>query len=107
MSYSPRIEPRMGPIVLFGSGETSPSGRKVFDSILRKMDASPKLALIETPAGFEPNSDRVIGKIADFIRTRLQNYDPQVEAVPARKRGTTFSPDEPQIVASRGSWVDC
>ena len=100
MSYSPRIEPRMGPIVLFGSGETSPSGRKVFDSILRKMDASPKLALIETPAGFEPNSDRVIGKIADFIRTRLQNYDPQVEAVPARKRGTTFSPDEPQIVAS-------
>lgn len=90
---------RPGPVVLFGSGETSPSGRKVFDRVLRELPHPPRLALLETPAGFELNSDRVIGRVADFIRRRLQNYQPRVVAVPARKRGTDFSPDDPRIVA--------
>jgi cyanophycinase-like exopeptidase len=90
---------RPGPVVLFGSGETSPSGRKVFDRVLRELPHPPRLALLETPAGFELNSDRVIGRVADFIRRRLQNYQPQVGTVPARKRGTDFSPDDPRIVA--------
>jgi cyanophycinase-like exopeptidase len=90
---------RPGPVVLFGSGETSASGRKVFDRALRKLSQSPRLALLETPAGFELNSDRVIGRVADFIGHRLQNYAPQLRVVPARKRGTDFSPDDPEIVA--------
>ena len=87
-----------GPIVLFGSGETSPSGRKVFDSILRRMPMRPRLALLETPAGFELNSPRVIGRVVDFLVHRLQNYQPRVEIVAARKRGTPFSPDNVEIV---------
>ncbi len=87
-----------GPVVLFGSGETSASGRKVFDLILKEMPSEPRLALLETPAGFELNSAQVIERVADFLRIRLQNYRPQVVAVPARKRGTDFSPDDPQIV---------
>ncbi|MEW5869293.1 MAG: hypothetical protein AB1894_08465 [Chloroflexota bacterium] len=88
-----------GLVVLFGSGETSPSGRKVYDQVLGRMPPRPRLALLETPAGFEPNSEQVIGRVAEFIRHRLQNYDPQVTTVPARQRGTPFSPDDPQIVA--------
>ena len=87
-----------GPIVLFGSGETSPSGRKVFDSILRRMPMRPRLALLETPAGFELNSPRVIGRVVDFLVHRLKNYQPRVEIVAARKRGTPFSPDNVEIV---------
>jgi cyanophycinase-like exopeptidase len=90
---------RPGPVVLFGSGETSASGRKVFDRALRKLPHAPRLALLETPAGFELNSDRVIGRVAEFIGHRLQNYDPQLKVIPARKRGTDFSPDDPEIVA--------
>ena len=90
---------RPGPVVLFGSGETSASGRKVFDRALRKLPQSPRLDLLETPAGFELNSDRVIGRVADFIDHRLQNYAPRLRVVPARKRGTDFSPDDPEIVA--------
>ncbi len=92
-------EPNPGPVVLFGSGETSPSGRKVFDTILKKLPPSPRLALLETPAGFELNSDRVIGRVAAFIRERLQNYHPEIMVVPARKRGARFSPDDEEVVS--------
>jgi len=87
-----------GPIVLFGSGETSPSWRKVFDRLLSKLPPSPRLALLETPAGFELNSARVIGRVAEFFQQRLQNYHPLVETVPARQRGTPFSPDAEAIL---------
>jgi cyanophycinase-like exopeptidase len=91
-------KPVPGRLVFFGSGETSPSGRKVFDYLLRKLPPAPKIALLETPAGFELNSALVISRVADFIQHRLQNYAPQISIVPARKRGTPFSPDDPQII---------
>jgi cyanophycinase-like exopeptidase len=88
-----------GPVVLFGSGETSPSGRKVFEMVVRRLPQPPRLALVETPAGFELNSAQVIGRVADFLRHRLQNYHPDIKIIPARARGTPFSPDTPEIVA--------
>lgn len=88
-----------GPIVLFGSGETSASGRKVFERVMRALPPSPKIALLETPAGFELNSGQVIGRVGEFLKIRLQNYNPQIQIVAARKRGTNFSPDDPQIAA--------
>lgn len=88
-----------GPVVLFGSGETSPSGRKVFEKIFSQLPPTPIVALLETPAGFEPNSTQVIGRVADFLSLRLQNYQPRLSIVQARARGTPFSPDEPTIVS--------
>ena len=87
-----------GPVLLFGSGETSPSGRKLFDYVLRNLNPAPRLALLETPAGFELNSAQVIGRVAEFLRLRLQNYQPQVEIIPARANGTYFSPNNPEIL---------
>jgi hypothetical protein len=84
-------------VVLLGSGETLPSARKVFDWLLRQLPTPVRLAILETPAGFEPNSAQVAGQIGDFMRKHLQNYHPQVTIVPARKRGTALSPDEPDI----------
>jgi cyanophycinase-like exopeptidase len=88
-----------GPIVLFGSGETSASGRKIFDAVMRRLPYAPRLALLETPAGFELNSAQVIGRVGEFICRRLQNYAPQVFIVPARMRGTPYSPDDPVIAS--------
>lgn len=92
-------KPQPGLIVLFGSGETSPSGRRIFDWLFRRLPQPPRVSILETPAGFEPNSDRVAGRIAEFLQHRLQNYNPQLDVVPARQRGTPFSPDEPAVVA--------
>lgn len=88
-----------GRIILFGSGETSAGGRKIYDWLLSQTAQPIQVAVLETPAGFEPNSAQVAGQVADFIRLRLQNHHPQVTIVPARKRGTAFSPDDPAIVA--------
>jgi len=95
---NPQFTP--GTIALFGSGETSPSGQKIFDRLFRQLPPNPRIALLETPAGFELNSAQVIGRVADFINHSLQNYNPQTKIVPARKLGTPFSPNDPQIAVN-------
>jgi len=89
---------KAGMIALFGSGETSASGQKIFDAILRQLPMSSRVVLLETPAGFELNSDKVIGRVGEFLYHRLQNYQPQVIIVPARSRDSEYSPDNSQVV---------
>lgn len=96
---SDQFLPEPGLIILFGSGETSPTGRKIFDRVFRSLPQCPRLALLETPAGFELNSHQVISRVGDFFVHKLQNYSPKIEIIPARMRGTSFSPDEPEILA--------
>lgn len=88
-----------GPMLLFGSGETSANGQKAFDWLFRRLGQPLRVAILETPAGFELNSQQVAQRIADFLVGRLQNYAPQVTLVPARRRGTAWSPDVPEVVA--------
>jgi cyanophycinase-like exopeptidase len=91
------LEP--GKVILLGSGETAPSARKVYNQLFSQLAPSPKVCVMETPAGFEPNSDKVAARVADFLEHRLQNYRPRVSVVPARKRGTQCSPDNADIIA--------
>lgn len=88
-----------GPVLLFGSGETSANGQRAFDWLFRRLDQPLRVAILETPAGFELNSPQVAGRIADFLGQRLQNYAPVTTLVPARRRGAASSPDEPNVVA--------
>jgi hypothetical protein len=83
-----------------GSGETAPSGQKAFDWVMRHLPPPIRVAILETPAGFQPNTARVAGKIADFLNKHLQNYDPAVTLVPARHRDTSFSPNDLDTVHS-------
>ncbi len=87
-----------GPVAFFGSGETAPNGRKVFKALLERLPPSPKISLLETPAGFELNSPQVAGNIAEFLEHHLQNFNPQTTLIPARKRGTQHSPEDPEIL---------
>jgi cyanophycinase-like exopeptidase len=84
-------------VALLGSGETSPSGGRVFEAIVNDLTGPPNVAVLETPAGFELNSAQVAGRVAGFLRQRLQNYQPEILVVPARKRHTAFSPDDPAL----------
>lgn len=92
-------EAPFGLVVLFGSGETSPRGGQIWEAFARRLPVPLRIAILETPAGFELNSAQVAGRIADFLQVRLQNYRPQITVIPARKRGTPFSPDDPVITA--------
>ncbi len=88
----------LGQIAFLGSGETSLAGGRIFESLARKINGPLRIALMETPAGFELNSAQVVGKVGEFMKTRLQNYKPVVDVVPARKKNSAFSPDDPEIV---------
>ncbi|MGQ9467804.1 MAG: CysS/YqeB C-terminal domain-containing protein [Anaerolineae bacterium] len=69
-----------GLIALFGSGETAPTGRAVHEYLFRRIGSPIRVAVLETPAGFQPNAAWVAGRLAEFIQERLQNYHPQVTA---------------------------
>lgn len=89
----------LGNIALLGSGETSLAGGRVFEQLARQVEGPLRIALLETPAGFELNSPQVVGRVADFLKTRLQNYNPQIDVIAARKKNSAFSPDDPEICA--------
>jgi hypothetical protein len=89
---------RLGKIALFGSGETSASGRTVHDRLMAELPPPVVVAILETPAGFQPNSEHVAGEVGEFMTARLRNYQPEVRIIPARKKGTPFSPDDPLLL---------
>ena len=92
------MENGFGPIALLGSGETSQAGGRIFETLARRFPPPLRIAILETPAGFELNSLKVAGRVGDFLKIRLQNFSPQIDIIPARKRGTPFSPDDPRIL---------
>jgi cyanophycinase-like exopeptidase len=88
----------LGKIAFLGSGETSLAGGRIFESLVRDQQGPLRIALMETPAGFELNSAQVVGRVGEFMATRLQNYKPVVDVIPARRKESAFSPDDPDIL---------
>lgn len=88
-----------GPVVLFGSGEIAPGSQPIYDAIMRLIAPPIRVSILETPAGFQLNSADVAAAVGEYLQKHLQNYRPQVTIVPARKKGTPYSPDDPAIVA--------
>jgi hypothetical protein len=88
----------LGRIAFLGSGETSLAGGRIFESLARLISGPVHVAVLETPAGFELNASIVAGRVGDFLKTRLQNYKPTIDIIPARKKGTEFSPDNLEIL---------
>jgi cyanophycinase-like exopeptidase len=89
----------VGLIALIGSGETTRYGGQVFERLVRSHPQGTKLAVLETPAGFELNSAAVAERVSSFLRLRLNNFNTEVLTIPARQRGGGFSPDDPAILA--------
>ena len=48
-------EMTIGQIAFLGSGETSLAGGRIFETLARKIHDPLRIALLETPAGFELN----------------------------------------------------
>jgi cyanophycinase-like exopeptidase len=88
----------LGKLVLFGSGESLPMGGQVIRRLAEECGSGVVLAMLETPAGFQPNSERVLGEVADFYQSRIRHLHPTIARIPARKRETEYSPDRAEIV---------
>ena len=88
----------LGRIAFLGSGETSLAGGRIFETLARLIPDPLRIAILETPAGFELNASLVAGRVGEFLKTRLQNYKPTIDLIPARKKGTEFSPDNLDVL---------
>jgi cyanophycinase-like exopeptidase len=88
-----------GKLVLFGSGEATNTGRRIHAEIMRSLGGKVKVAILETPAGFQPNSELVARKLADFFRIRLAEHVSDVWIVPARRQDGEASTNSPSILS--------
>lgn len=89
---------KTGLIAIFGSGEISPTGRKIHDFLFSKLPKPVQVAILETPAGFQPNVDLVTLQIKEFMEKSLQTYNPGISIIKARKKDGEFGTDNPQVV---------
>src|SRR4051794_10787927 len=89
-----------GRIALFGSSETGTHGRLVQERLLASHAKPVRIAILETPAGFQPNVDLVTARLRIFCEHNLQNVKPAVTVVPARHRGTDRNPNDPAIAGT-------
>jgi hypothetical protein len=93
-----------GTLALLGSGETSSQGRKIHDYLMSRIGEVPvRVALLETPAGFQPNAHSVYAKVGAFMEKSLQNYRPQVAYVQAHRKADAQGPGRPAAPPSRES----
>ena len=89
-----------GKIALFGSGETARVGRRVHELLMAAYQKPVPVAVIETPAGFQPNTNVLAQKVKAFFEHSLQNFKPDVRIVEARRRGAgPNGTDEPSLLA--------
>ena len=86
-------------VAIMGSGEISATGRRVYNRLLGGSPQPVRISILETPAGFQPNSTQVALKVGDFLRRSLQNYQPHVTIVPARRRDGPYSTEDQSIVS--------
>ena len=91
-----------GLVAILGSGETSPTGRRALQLIGERLPASPTIAVLDSPAAFQPNSARVAEKVADFVALQLAPRNPLLRCVstPREPDGAEARPDVLALLAS-------
>lgn len=107
-SPSGGARPRPGRVALFGSGETARAGRRAHELLLERYPKPVSVAILETPAGFQPNAGVLAEKVRAFFQHSLQNFRPELSIVPARWRGPgEHGADEPALAEplSRAEYI--
>jgi hypothetical protein len=89
-----------GKVLVFGSGEISPTGRKMHEDLIKDLPPPVKIALLETAAGFEENPHLWFTKLEAMMLVGLQNYKPQITRVEALRNDGEYSTNNPEIVKS-------
>lgn len=90
---------RPGNVLLMSSGETASSGHEMYQRVFDTLVPPVRVALLETPAGFELNSPLVAGRVRDFLEVSMKNFSPAISVIPARRRDGPFSTNDPSLLA--------
>jgi cyanophycinase-like exopeptidase len=74
-----------GQVAFLGSGEATAAGRRVLSTLLRRLPEPRTIAVLDSPAGFQPNCDRVAGKVAEFMMEKVAEERPKPRVVTTRR----------------------
>jgi peptidase E len=88
------LKPSKSFLLLFGSGEIAPSSVDIYRQTflaLNKRDL--KIALITTPAGFQPNVEHVYGEIKDFLLASLPDFNLTINIIFANTQEDANNPE--------------
>lgn len=88
-----------GLVALLGSGETAAAGRRVLERVLAALPEPRTVAVLDTPAGFQPNHRRVAEKVAEFIAEKLADRHPHPSVVETRPSDAGGSGEESALRA--------
>lgn len=83
-----------GAIVLFGSGETSTAGRTALRWLVEHRGRPGSVAVLETPAGFEPNAAAVARRWTHFLAKEAEVRGTKLTQLPLRRRGAPDGLDD-------------
>lgn len=102
MGEQPReFQHKPGLIVLFGSGEMSPTGRKIHETVFREagFSAPINIGILETPTGYEVNAIHSWPeRMQNFFEKSLTNYVPIVTRIRAWRNDGDHSTNDPTLV---------
>lgn len=87
-----------GLIALFGSGEMSPTGRRIHEYLINDLKPPVRIALLETPAGFEVNPHHWYQKLQAMMEVGLANAKPKITLVEALTSAGKHSTNDPNTV---------
>jgi len=76
---SAKIQP--GKLAILGSGETTSVGQRLLRGILQELEEPRTIAVLDTPAGFQPNHTLVATKLVQFIAEKLAEFHPRPRIV--------------------------
>jgi hypothetical protein len=65
-------------LTIMGSGETSPTMVPVHRRVFERFDGRPRVAVLDTPYGFQENADELTWRALDYFRTSLPGADVEV-----------------------------
>ena len=96
-----------GLIVLFGSGEMSPTGRKIHEDVIKesfywtRVSFIPlRIGILETPTGFEVNAIHAWPeRMQFFLEKGLRNYKPEICRIRAWRNEGEYSTNDLKIVS--------
>ena len=87
--YAQKQRKKPGFIALFGSGETSPTGRRIHEYLIKDFPLPVNIALLETPSGFEDSPHIWYQRLKAMMEVGLANFKPQISLVPALDKQST------------------
>lgn len=89
----------IGKCIVFGSGELASTGLAIHEQAIKQLHAPVKIALLETPAGYENNPHNWYTKLKNALEKGLVNYRPEISLVAALRKDGSCSTNSTQLLA--------